>query len=99
MRIGINTGLLVAANVVGGGRSSYTAHGDAVNLAARLEALCKEHGTSFLLSATTAKALPDANLISVGTIPVRGLSEPATVYSIRELYFVRRRSSSFGSMW
>ena len=81
VRIGINTGPLVAGNVGGGGRQSYTVHGDAVNLAARLEALCKEHGTSLLLSAATAKALPGARLVAVGTIAVRGLAEPVTVYS------------------
>lgn len=82
VRIGINTGLLVAGNVGGGGRQSYTVHGDAVNLAARLEALCKEHGTSLLLSATTAKALPEAELVAVGDVAVRGFTEPVTVYSI-----------------
>jgi len=82
VRIGINTGLLVAGNVGGGGRQSYTVHGDAVNLAARLEALCKEHGTSLLLSDTTAKALPEEKLIAVGHIPVRGFTEPVAVFSI-----------------
>ena len=82
VRIGINTGSLVAGNVGGGGRQSYTVHGDAVNLAARLEALCKEHGTSLLLSAATAKALPEAELVAVGDIAVRGLAEPVTVFSI-----------------
>jgi adenylate cyclase len=81
VRIGINTGSLVAGNVGGGGRQSYTVHGDAVNLAARLEALCKEHGVPLLLSAATAKALPAAKLVAVGTIAVRGLSEPVAVYS------------------
>lgn len=82
VRIGINTGYLVAGNVGGGGRQSYTVHGDAVNLAARLEALCKEHGTSLLLSAATAKALPETELVAVGNIAVRGLAEPVTVFSI-----------------
>ena len=82
VRIGINTGSLVAGNVGGGGRQSYTVHGDAVNLAARLEALCKEYRTTLLLSATTAKALPEAKLIAVGDIAVRGFTEPVTVFSI-----------------
>ena len=81
VRIGINTGSLVAGNVGGGGRQSYTVHGDTVNLAARLEALCKEHGTSLLLSAATAKALPGARLVAVGDIAVRGFAEPVAVYS------------------
>jgi adenylate cyclase len=82
VRIGINTGFLVAGNVGGGGRQSYTVHGDTVNLAARLEAMCKEHGTSLLLSAATAKALPDANLVAVGDVAVRGLGEPVTIFSV-----------------
>ena len=82
VRIGINTGSLVAGNVGGGGRQSYTVHGDAVNLAARLEALCKEHGTALLISASTAKALPDAHLLAVGDISVRGFAEPVRVFSI-----------------
>ena len=82
VRIGLNTGPVVAGNVGGGGRQSYTVHGDAVNLAARLEALCKEHDKSLLLSGATAKALSDTPLVPVGAISVRGLAEPITVFSI-----------------
>jgi adenylate cyclase len=85
VRIGLNTGSVVAGNVGGGGRQSYTVHGDAVNLAARLEALCKEHGTSLLISTATAKALPGAKLVPVGTVGVRGLAEPVAVYSLPAL--------------
>lgn len=52
-----------------------------MNLAARLEALCKEHGTSLPLSAATAKALHGADLIAVEEIAVRGLAEPVAVLS------------------
>jgi class 3 adenylate cyclase len=82
VRIGLNTGSVVAGNVGGGGRQSYTVHGDTVNMAARLEALCKERGTSLLVAAATAKALPEAKLVAVGDIAVRGFAESATVYSL-----------------
>ena len=82
IRIGINTGSLVAGNVGGGGRQSYTVYGGTVNVAARLEALCKEYGTSLLVSAATAKALPDAKLTAVGNVAVRGIAEPVSVFSI-----------------
>jgi len=82
IRVGINTGSLVAGNVGGGGRQSYTVHGDTVNLAARLEAQCKERGTALLMSASTARALPEAELVAVGTITVRGLAQPVNVFSI-----------------
>ena len=82
VRIGISTGSLVAGNVGGGGRHSYTVYGNTVNVAARLEALCKEYGTSLLLSASTARALPEAKLVAVGDVAVRGLAEPVTVFSI-----------------
>ena len=84
IRIGVNTGPLVAGNVGGGGRQSYTVYGDTVNLAARLEALCKEYRTSLLLSAATAAALTHANLVNVGCVEVRGLSEPVSVFSTQE---------------
>ena len=66
----------------GGGRQRYTVYGGTVNLAARLEALCKDHGKSLLVSAATAEALPDAGLVSVGSIEVRGLAKPVPVFSL-----------------
>jgi class 3 adenylate cyclase len=84
IRIGINTGPLVAGNVGGGGRQTYSVYGDTVNVAARLETLCKDHDTSLLLSATTAKVLPYEDLVATGDITIRGHKESVTVFSIRD---------------
>lgn len=81
VRVGLNTGPLIAGNVGGGGRQSYTVHGDAVNLAARLEALNKEHGTSLLVSQSTASLLPDTDLRKIGEVGIKGLSHPVGVYT------------------
>lgn len=53
---GIHTGELVLGVIGGGGKLEYTALGDAVNVAARLEALNRETATRVLISETTATA-------------------------------------------
>ncbi|MEM7294087.1 MAG: adenylate/guanylate cyclase domain-containing protein, partial [Pseudomonadota bacterium] len=74
VRIGINTGMLIAGNVGGGGRQTYTVHGDAVNMAARLEAMNKALGTQLLISASSAALLNHDDLKEVARVEVRGLS-------------------------
>lgn len=81
VRIGINTGMLIAGNVGGGGRQCYTVHGDTVNLAARLEAMNKQLGTEILISEASAKHLPDFELRSQGMTEVRGLSGKIEIFS------------------
>ena len=83
VRMGINSGDLVAGSVGGEDRQSYTVHGDAVNVAARLEALNKEFGTRMLVTEeTVTRAGANFRFREVAETEVRGLEGTIRVYTI-----------------
>lgn len=82
VRIGIDSGPVVAGAVGAAGRLSYTIYGNPVNLAARLEGMNKEFSTSMLVSENTEKlAGPSANLRLVGQTSIRGQAETIEVFT------------------
>jgi class 3 adenylate cyclase len=81
LRIGINTGLVVVGQVGTSSVSEYTAMGDAVNVAARMEQTA-EPG-SVQISADTQRLVEGTfNLEPLGGIEVKGKSEPVDVFRV-----------------
>lgn len=71
-RIGLETGEAVIGDVGTGTKVDYTAHGSAVNTAARLEALNKQFGTSICVGPVLRARLADVAFRPLGAVDVRG---------------------------
>ncbi len=81
-RIGLDTGPVIVGDVGGLGHLDYTAHGDAVNSAARLEAINKVFGTTICLGARAAKAIGAPEMMRpLGTVVLRGRVAETAIFS------------------
>ena len=74
-RIGVHTGDAVVGNFGGRARFDYTAMGDTVNTAARLEGANKHLGTRVCVGGTTKAECPDFEFRPVGTLMLKGKAE------------------------
>jgi class 3 adenylate cyclase len=79
--VGLHAGEVVVGHVGPAERNEYTAIGDVVNLASRLEGLTKETGHRVVCSRTVVDALPDeAGFVSLGRRSVRGRHAPVELF-------------------
>lgn len=80
--VGVNSGRVIAGSIGGAGRLNFSVIGDAVNVAARVEAATRQLDDDVLLTADTRDRLGDEfQLTSRGNQVLKGLDQPVELYA------------------
>jgi adenylate cyclase len=82
-RAGLNSGVGVVGNMGSHKKYNYTAMGDMVNIASRLESINKAYGTLLIISETTYRQVEDVvDARELDFMTVKGKNEPITIYEV-----------------
>jgi class 3 adenylate cyclase len=81
--VAVHLGEILWGNIGAADRLDFTAIGPAVNLVSRLEGLCRPLGKTVLVSGALA-AETEAQLVTLGTHPLRGIAAPCAVFTLPE---------------
>jgi class 3 adenylate cyclase len=96
-RIGVHAGPALVGNFGGDKYFDYTAHGDTINTASRLQSANKQLGTRICASESVANASENFKGRPVGDIVLRGRSEPLRAYEpLREEAFSSPATAQYG---
>ena len=95
--IGIHTGIACVGNMGAETHFNYSAVGDTVNVAARIEAACKDVCFDILVSENTADRVPEYALLDAGTLALKGRRTRTRTFAVvgdRDV----ARSDAFGNL-
>jgi class 3 adenylate cyclase/tetratricopeptide (TPR) repeat protein len=84
MRVGVNSGLAVVGSVGGESHEEYTALGDAMNVAARMQGAARP-GTVLVTEATYEQVGDLVEAVGLGALDVKGKSEPIEAFEITRM--------------
>jgi adenylate cyclase len=80
--IGINSGPCSVGNMGSVQRFAYSALGDTVNLASRLESLTRSYGVEIIVGEDAAAGIDDMALLEIDRVQVKGRTKPLTIFTL-----------------